>query len=87
MPRAASKRISLTRPVSITAVTSSMVMEVSATLVETTILATPAGGVMGAGECMQSGPWALPIGTAQGLRFVSIKRRQLWTHHLWQAHR
>lgn len=42
IPLEASNRISLTRPVSITVVTSSMVMEVSATLVDTTILTVPA---------------------------------------------
>lgn len=56
MPRAASNRISLTRPVSITAVTSSMVIEVSATLVDTTILATPAGaGGISKGSWLREG--------------------------------
>ena len=43
MPRPGSKPISLTLPVSITQVMSSMVREVSATLVETTTLTVPTG--------------------------------------------
>ena len=44
MPRSGSNRISLTRPQSMTQVTSSMVMEVSATLVATTTLTAPGAG-------------------------------------------
>jgi hypothetical protein len=54
MPREASNRISFTLPVSMTVVTSSIVMEVSATLVDTTILTVPA--VQGeAGRAVQGG--------------------------------
>ena len=43
-PRLASQRISFARPVSMTYRTSSIVTEVSATFVATTILRTPGGG-------------------------------------------
>ena len=46
MLRSTSCVISLERPVSITKLTSSMVMEVSATLVASTILMVPAGGLV-----------------------------------------
>lgn len=55
MPRSTSCCISLERPVSTTTVTSSMVMEVSATLVASTILVTPAGGLPGGGGREGSG--------------------------------
>jgi hypothetical protein len=83
MPRRGSKCISFTRPVSTTNTTSGTVMDVSAMLVASTILRTPAGGtwkwgfsrVLNIQKGFQYGPYN-STGVSKGCSKCTLKMRR-----------